>query len=180
MPPVAAWAFGLDLAGSSVGVSRHFWISMFMVFTIAPFVVRRSLKALQSASVMALLAVSYMMVLVLVYSKPDDGPGSPDGPLLLWRWSASVFRAFPIILFAFACHQNIISIYDEMKDRGSSVAVVRRAVSLTLMSYLLVRSAAAGTVVLSMNTITACAVVSDRLACSAMRLSGRTWRTTSC
>ncbi|KAJ2797472.1 hypothetical protein H4R20_005167 [Coemansia guatemalensis] len=112
-----------EIAGSlgfkiSLLLSRNFWIS-FAIISLIPLAFQRRLDALKYTSFTALLAVVYLFVVVaMFYFNPLRSP-LPEGDIVLFRWSREFFTHLPIFVFAFTCHQNIFSVYNELRDNSS-------------------------------------------------------------
>ncbi|KAJ2777952.1 hypothetical protein H4R18_004881 [Coemansia javaensis] len=109
--------------------SRTFWIS-FAIVALAPLAFQRRLDALKYTSFTALLAVVYLFVVVAVfYFNPLREP-LPKGDIVLFRWSREFFTHLPVFVFAFTCHQNIFSVYNELRDNSSKQVNGTIAVSI--------------------------------------------------
>ncbi|KAJ1943174.1 hypothetical protein GGF37_002766 [Kickxella alabastrina] len=99
-------------------LARGFWIT-FAIVALAPLAFQRRLDALKYTSFTALLAVAYLiLVVVIFYFSPIRKP-LPAGDVVLFRWSKDFFTHLPVFVFAFTCHQNIFSVYNEMHDNSS-------------------------------------------------------------
>ncbi|KAJ1734483.1 hypothetical protein LPJ61_001052 [Coemansia biformis] len=99
-------------------LSRGFWIT-FAIAALAPLAFQKRLDALAYTSFTALLAVAYLFVVVaMFYFNPRRGP-LPQGDIVLFRWSTEFFTHLPVFVFAFTCHQNIFSVYNELRDNTS-------------------------------------------------------------
>ncbi|PIA14898.1 hypothetical protein COEREDRAFT_82330 [Coemansia reversa NRRL 1564] len=114
MPEIAA-SLGFK---TQLLLSRNFWIS-FAIILLIPLAFQRRLDALKYTSLTALLAVVYLFVVVaMFYFNPLRTP-LPEGDIALFRWSRDFFTQLPIFVFAFTCHQNIFSVYNELHDNSS-------------------------------------------------------------
>ncbi|KAJ2317402.1 hypothetical protein IWW52_003148 [Coemansia sp. RSA 2704] len=103
---------------SQLLLSRSFWIT-FAIAALAPLVFQRRLDALKYTSFTALLGVVYLFVVVaLFYFSPLREP-LPAGDVVLFRWSKDFFTHLPVFVFAFTCHQNIFSVYNELRENSS-------------------------------------------------------------
>lgn len=99
-------------------LSRGFWIT-FSIISLAPLAFQRRLDALKYTSFTALLAVVYLFVVVAIfYFSPSREP-LPKGDIVFFKWSGAFFTHLPVFVFAFTCHQNIFSVYNELQDNSS-------------------------------------------------------------
>ena len=100
---------------------RHFWVTAFMLVVI-PFSFLRRLDSLKYTSVIALISIGYLVILVVYHFGAHDT--LPDGkyktPLRILRWAGPIqaLSSFPVIVFAYTCHQNMFSILNEIKDNS--------------------------------------------------------------
>ncbi|KAJ2683107.1 hypothetical protein IWW39_005683 [Coemansia spiralis] len=114
MPEIAS-ALGFP---TQLLLSRGFWITVAIVVLI-PLNFQRRLDALKYTSFTALLAVVYLFVVVaMFYFTPTRKP-LPKGDVVLFKWSKEFFTHLPVFVFAFTCHQNIFSVYNELRDNSS-------------------------------------------------------------
>ncbi|KAJ2412020.1 hypothetical protein H4218_004794 [Coemansia sp. IMI 209128] len=114
MPEIAS-ALGFP---TQLLLSRGFWITVAIVVLI-PLNFQRRLDALKYTSFTALLAVVYLFVVVaMFYFTPTRKP-LPKGDVVLSKWSKEFFTHLPVFVFAFTCHQNIFSVYNELRDNSS-------------------------------------------------------------
>ncbi|KAJ2347308.1 hypothetical protein GGF43_004787 [Coemansia sp. RSA 2618] len=99
-------------------LSRGFWVT-FAIVALAPLAFQRRLDALKYTSFTALMGVAYLFIVVaLFYFNPLRTP-LPAGDVVLFRWSKDFFTNLPVFVFAFTCHQNIFSVYNELRDNSS-------------------------------------------------------------
>ncbi|KAF9969788.1 hypothetical protein BGZ73_007692 [Actinomortierella ambigua] len=101
-------------------VDRRFWITAFMAI-IAPLSFLKKLDSLKATSALALGAVAYLVFIVVYYYSFPAAPLPPASELRLIRLSSDFFTTLPIFVFAFTCHQNIFSVYNELSDNGQSM-----------------------------------------------------------
>lgn len=134
----------LGVPESSVWMQRNIWITLFMVFMVAPLSFLKKLDSLKYTSVVALFSVVYLICLVVGHYVSDSvAEREIDyiGPIS-WRQTLS---SFPIFVFAYTCHQNMFAIINELqtdeKD-GSTTRqaniVIRNAIVTACASYLVV------------------------------------------
>ncbi|OAP57025.1 hypothetical protein AYL99_09137 [Fonsecaea erecta] len=100
---------------------RHFWVTAFMLVVI-PFSFLRRLDSLKYTSVIALISIGYLVILVVYHFVAHDT--LPDGhyqtPLRIFKWAGAIpaLSSFPVIVFAYTCHQNMFSILNEISDNS--------------------------------------------------------------
>ncbi|KAH7112832.1 transmembrane amino acid transporter protein-domain-containing protein [Dendryphion nanum] len=99
-------------------VDRQFWITAFMLIVI-PLSFLRRLDSLKYTSVIALCSIAYLVVLVLAHFIKGDTL-EYKGEVRVFRWAGPVpaLAAFPVIVFAYTCHQNMFSILNEISDNS--------------------------------------------------------------
>lgn len=124
---------------------RNFWITVFMAF-IAPLSFLRKLDSLKYTSIVALFSVVYLIVLVVYHCLFNDTPVNSlniewYGPIS----ASSTLKSFPILVFAYTCHQNMFAIINELTanvDEGSKTRqankVIRNAIVIACGSYVVV------------------------------------------
>lgn len=68
----------------------------------------RRLDSLKYTSVIALVSIAYLVVLV-VYHYIDGDTIADRGPVhwIKWQGAVSTLSSFPVIVFAYTCHQNV-------------------------------------------------------------------------
>lgn len=88
-------------------VDRHFWVTVFMLVVI-PLSYLRRLDSLKYTSVVALVSIAYLVVLVEYHFVLGDTKAD-RGPIRVIRWGGLVptLQSFPVIVFAYTCHQNV-------------------------------------------------------------------------
>ncbi|KAK5199368.1 hypothetical protein LTR99_001410 [Exophiala xenobiotica] len=115
---------------------RHFWITAFMLIVI-PFSFLRRLDSLKYTSVVALISIGYLVILVVYHFAARDTlpSGHYETPLRIFKWAGIVptLSSFPVIVFAYTCHQNMFSVLNEIADnshfRTSSVLITSNGVA---------------------------------------------------
>ena len=123
-------------------VDRHFWVTAFMLVVI-PFSFLRRLDSLKYTSVVALISIGYLVILVVYhFAAQDTLPNGYETPLRIFKWAGAVpaLSSFPVIVFAYTCHQNMFSILNEIKDNShfSTTAVVCASNGTAASIYILV------------------------------------------
>lgn len=133
----------LDSLGAGAWAhDRNLWISVFVVFLVAPLSYLRLLALLRYLGAVALFSVLYLVCLVVEHWVRDKTDRVVDmvGPLS-WR---QTLASFPMFVFAYTCHQNMFSIVNELQPgaAGSRTRqanrVIRNAVVVSCSVYLVV------------------------------------------
>ncbi|KAI7568819.1 putative amino acid transporter [Hortaea werneckii] len=106
---------------------RRFWVTAFMLVVI-PLSFLRRLDSLKYTSVLALTAIAYLIVLVVYhYAAGDTLAEKGEVNIIKWQGIIPTLANFPVIVFAYTCHQNMFSILNEIKNpthvRTTSVIV---------------------------------------------------------
>ena len=70
----------------------------------------RRLDSLKYTSIIALISISYLVILVVAHFAKGDATTEERGPLRAIHWESAVatLSSFPVIVFAYTCHQNVI------------------------------------------------------------------------
>ena len=100
---------------------RHFWVTAFMLVVI-PLSYLRRLDSLKYTSVIALISISYLVILVVYHfsvsdTLPSTGYATPLR-IFHWRGPVAALSSFPVIVFAYTCHQNMFSILNEISNNS--------------------------------------------------------------
>jgi amino acid permease len=108
---------------------------------VIPLSFLRRLDSLKYTSVIALVAIGYLIVLVLAHFIKGDTLVD-RGEVHYWTWQGPVqaFASFPVIVFAYTCHQNMFSILNEINKPTSfrTTAVVFASIGTACSIYILV------------------------------------------
>jgi len=77
---------------------------------IIPLSFLRRLDSLKYTSVIALISIGYLVILVVAHFAKQDTM-QHRGALRIVRWESAVatLSSFPVIVFAYTCHQNVLS-----------------------------------------------------------------------
>jgi len=124
--------------------NRRFWISVFTITFVIPFVRFREMERLKSISAAALLCFVYVLIVVVVYASvsslnpcknnAEHCKGSVD-PFPIK--SFDFFKVLPIYIFGFTCHHNACSITNELSNntmqRLNTINVC--SISIAMISY---------------------------------------------
>lgn len=75
---------------------------------VIPLSFLRKLDSLKYTSMVALVSISYLVVLVVYHFIANDA-GHEKGPVnwVKWHGIGSTLSSFPVIVFAYTCHQNV-------------------------------------------------------------------------
>ncbi|EON64547.1 hypothetical protein W97_03780 [Coniosporium apollinis CBS 100218] len=128
--------------GVSAGflLERQFWITAFMLIVI-PLSFLRRLDSLKYTSVIALVSIGYLVILVLYhFFKGDTLEERGDVRVFKWAGPVETLAAFPVIVFAYTCHQNMFSILNEINNNSHfrTALVVVFSVGISGLLYILV------------------------------------------
>ncbi|KAL3470985.1 transmembrane amino acid transporter protein-domain-containing protein [Aspergillus californicus] len=139
MPGVVQGFIGGDPAYDFL-VDRHFWVTAFMLIII-PLSYLRRLDSLKYTSIAALVSMGYLVILVVYHFIKGDTKAD-RGPIRVIHWAGAVptLSSFPVIVFAFTCHQNMFSILNEIKSSSHfrTTAVVFASIGSSATTYILV------------------------------------------
>ncbi|PTU25323.1 hypothetical protein P175DRAFT_0451961 [Aspergillus ochraceoroseus IBT 24754] len=121
-------------------VDRHFWVTAFMLIII-PLSYLRRLDSLKYTSIAALISMGYLVILVVYHFIKGDTQAD-RGPIRVIHWAGAVptLSSFPVIVFAFTCHQNMFSILNEIGNNSHfrTTAVVLASIGSSATTYILV------------------------------------------
>ncbi|KAJ1339106.1 hypothetical protein BSLG_006244 [Batrachochytrium salamandrivorans] len=122
LPQVARGFSGDAYPSDHFIFSKLFWTTIAIV-AISPVTFLRRMDSLRYTSGFALLAVVYLLFVVLLFffSPPETGMPFPPPEFSELDWfifSGKLLTALPVFVFAFTCHQNIFSIYNELVDNS--------------------------------------------------------------
>ncbi|EED17562.1 amino acid transporter, putative [Talaromyces stipitatus ATCC 10500] len=139
MPGVVQGFIG-NTATSDFLLDRHFWITAFMLIVI-PLSFLRRLDSLKYTSIVALISIGYLVILVVYHFTKGDTMAD-RGPIRIIHWAgiAPALSSFPVIVFAYTCHQNMFSILNEIRDNGhfQTTSVVFASIGGAASIYILV------------------------------------------
>ncbi|RYC56560.1 hypothetical protein CHU98_g9650 [Xylaria longipes] len=127
---------GFDSRAASVAylMDRNFWITVFMLLII-PLSFLRRLDSLKYTSIIALVAIGYLIILVVYHFASDALAPRDKIRVIQWAGPVEALASLPVVIFAYTCHQNMFSILNEIKDNSpksiGSAAGVYILVSIT-------------------------------------------------
>ncbi|CAO3698701.1 unnamed protein product [Rhizopus stolonifer] len=107
---------------------RRFWITLFMLTLVLPLSFLKKLDSLKYTSIVALFAVVYLCIIVIYYYHPIQDSAEIE----YFTVSSSIFGHLPVFVFSFTCHQNIFSVYNELRD--NSRRSITRVICLSIGS----------------------------------------------
>ncbi|KAI8059414.1 transmembrane amino acid transporter protein-domain-containing protein [Gilbertella persicaria] len=121
-------------------MDRRFWISLSIITAVGPLSWLRKLDSLKYTSLVALFAVAYLVAIVVYHYVSPNYPPPPPDAIEYFHWSTKIFGQLPVFIFAFTCHQNIFSVYNELKknDEKSIVQVISTSIGSAAFIYELV------------------------------------------
>ncbi|KAG2183456.1 hypothetical protein INT43_006462, partial [Umbelopsis isabellina] len=122
MPTIVTSLTGINNQ-ANILMDRRFWIAIFMVTVIVPLSFMRKLDSLKYTSIVSLFAVAYLCAIVIWHFASSNFVNDPTGNVEMITFSTRFFRSLPVFVFAFTCHQNLFSVYNELKDNSKQVMV---------------------------------------------------------
>lgn len=110
---------GFDSRAASVAylMDRNFWVTVFML-VIIPLSFLRRLDSLKYTSIIALVAIGYLIVLVVYHFATDALAPRDKIRIIHWAGPVEALASLPVVIFAYTCHQNMFSILNEIKDNS--------------------------------------------------------------
>ncbi|KAI1432482.1 transmembrane amino acid transporter protein-domain-containing protein [Xylaria sp. CBS 124048] len=120
-------------------MDRNFWITVFMLFII-PLSFLRRLDSLKYTSIVALVAIGYLIILVVYHFASDTLAPRDKIRVIQWAGSVEALASLPVVIFAYTCHQNMFSILNEIKDNSSKsiLGVISSSIGSAASVYILV------------------------------------------
>ncbi|KAI1198258.1 transmembrane amino acid transporter [Nemania serpens] len=132
---------GFDSRAASIAylMDRNFWITVFMLFII-PLSFLRRLDSLKYTSIIALVAIGYLIVLVVYHFATDTLAPRDKIRIIHWAGPVEALASLPVVIFAYTCHQNMFSILNEIKDNSpkSILGVISSSIGSAAGVYTLV------------------------------------------
>lgn len=101
--------------------SRHFWVALCFAI-VGPVAFQNSLEVLKFTSTASVVIISFVTVIIIMYSIPGSGLEACSGEsadCVGEKYSVNpdtmeVFGALPIYVFAFTCQQNTFPVVNEL------------------------------------------------------------------
>ncbi|GAP87201.2 putative AVT6-involved in amino acid efflux from the vacuole [Rosellinia necatrix] len=132
---------GFDRRAGSIAylMDRNFWITVFML-AIIPLSFLRRLDSLKYTSVIALVAIGYLIVLVVYHFASDTLAPRDKIRVIQWAGPIEALASLPVVIFAYTCHQNMFSILNEIKNNSpkSVLGVISSSIGSAAGVYVLV------------------------------------------
>ncbi|ODQ81492.1 hypothetical protein BABINDRAFT_174135 [Babjeviella inositovora NRRL Y-12698] len=134
------WVLIGDLMPNITGLgTRNLWIGLSLI-VIVPLCLLKRLDALKFTSLLALGAVTYIVIIIIAHfivGVPPSQRGSID--LFPPDFSGTV-GTFPILLFAFSGHQNMFTLINELQDKSmrNITRVITYSVGISCAVYIAV------------------------------------------
>ncbi|KAL7621062.1 hypothetical protein AAE478_008374 [Parahypoxylon ruwenzoriense] len=138
MPGVVE-GFDARAAGIPYLMDRNFWITVFMLIII-PLSFLRRLDSLKYTSIVALVAIGYLIVLVVYHFASDTLAPKDKIRFVSWGGPVEALASLPVVIFAYTCHQNMFSILNEISSNspGSIMGVIASSIGSAASIYVLV------------------------------------------
>ncbi|KAI0162337.1 transmembrane amino acid transporter protein-domain-containing protein [Xylariaceae sp. FL1272] len=138
MPGVVE-GFDSRAAAISYLMDRNFWITVFMLFII-PLSFLRRLDSLKYTSIIALIAIGYLIILVVWHFASDSLAPRDKIRIIEWGGPVEALASLPVVIFAYTCHQNMFSILNEIKNSTpkSILGVISTSIGSAAGVYVLV------------------------------------------
>ncbi|KAI1001123.1 hypothetical protein K3495_g7077 [Podosphaera aphanis] len=121
-------------------LDRQFWITAFMLVVI-PLSFLRRLDSLKYTSLIALGSIGYLVILVVYhFVKGDTMVDRGEIRVVKWAGLLPTLKSFPVMVFAYTCHQNMFSILNEIGNNSSksTSSVIGSSIGSAASLYLLV------------------------------------------
>lgn len=87
-------------------LDRNFWVTAFMLVVI-PLSFLRRIDSLKYTSIVALVAIGYLIVLVIYHFAADEYLGRSPVRVIRWESAVATLSSLPVVIFAYTCHQNV-------------------------------------------------------------------------
>jgi len=130
-----------DINSDHLVNQRWFWITLVLGVVISPLCFLKRLDSLKFTSVIALISVGYLFGIVVGFYLDRSFQKVDVSTLPLWRFSVTNFKAIPIFVFGFTCHQNLFSIYNELGRANADKKihpVIIASVSICFWIYMII------------------------------------------
>lgn len=121
-------------------LERNLHITMVMLFIVSPICFMKRLNSLRKASAVALSSVGYLCCLVVIhFIWPSQEINERRGKVSYGfpKDEPTPLTTLPIFVFAFTCHHNAFSVYNEQKDTSTRklVKIGRNAMVFAFVLY---------------------------------------------
>ncbi|KAL5611411.1 uncharacterized protein BROUX77_001567 [Berkeleyomyces rouxiae] len=137
--PGVMLGFNPDFEQVEYLMDRAFWITAFML-AIIPLSFLKRLDSLKYTSIVALVAIGYLVILVVYHFSTDKLAPASEIRVIGWESPMAMLGSLPVVIFAYTCHQNMFSILNELQDNSPSTvgAVVGSSIGSAASVYILV------------------------------------------
>ncbi|TIB06657.1 hypothetical protein E3P96_00205 [Wallemia ichthyophaga] len=117
-------------------LSRHFWISLFVVI-LSPLAHMRHLNSLRYTSYISIFSATYLLMIVVLCAIHSPIPLPPPGNITWAKFDSSAISKFPVLVFAFTCAQNFYPVKNELRSNshGSTCAVIAISIGIAAGLY---------------------------------------------
>ncbi|KAI8985068.1 transmembrane amino acid transporter protein-domain-containing protein [Pilobolus umbonatus] len=135
--PQVVLSFNPSVDDGSVLMDRRLWITLAVIMSVGPLSYLRRLDSLKYTSLIALFAVAYLVIIVIYHYISPTFPPPPAESIEYFHFSTKIFAQLPVFIFAFTCHQNIFSVYNEIRDNSekSIVRVITSSIGMAAFIY---------------------------------------------
>ena len=141
---------GLGVDDKSIFAARQLWVVAPLIVA-APLSYSRQISSLRYTSCVALISILLITVMVFYFALPtkssvldpcEDGVDC-RGSMRAATDVHSTLKALPLFVFAYTCHQNVISVTNELRDPTPPrfMGVIGSAVGWALAVYIIVAGA---------------------------------------
>lgn len=141
-----SWQAFLGTTSRSLFVDRQSLILLLCLVFVLPLSLFRSLESLRFSSLFSILCIVFMaLVIVIKYFQFVHLGLAPDivyqlKHLILFDWRLKrLLTAFPLVIFVYTCHPNVLPIYLVLKRRSSRrmYKVMNRSIGIAAAVYAL-------------------------------------------
>ena len=127
-------ASGVISGGSWFGDRSHLLL-VYAACILLPLCLIRRIQSFSFTSTFAVCSIVFMIAVVIRYSileiafgKHSQSKDDPDGgrEIHYFNWGADLFKALPVVCFAFNCHLSFIPLFHELKPEIRSAKTMTR------------------------------------------------------
>ena len=140
--------FCIQTECNSIFHQRNVWITI-AFFIISPLCCFHSMDALKYTSSLSIIGILLVVILVILYSIPNNGSipnlnpcPTPDlcGEVKALNLGLHSLKVFPIFVFGFTCQQNIFTIVNEMAlpTPGRINSVITASIGSSYIIYIII------------------------------------------
>ncbi|QLG73348.1 hypothetical protein HG535_0E04320 [Zygotorulaspora mrakii] len=134
------------VTSNTILLNRNFHITLIMLLIVSPLCFLKSLNSLRYASSVALSSVAYLCVLVIIHFLfPSEEINELKGTVSIGLPTRgnNPLTTLPIFVFAYTCHHNAFSVFNEQKNSGfdSTKKIALYSISFAFTLYLTIGGA---------------------------------------